>query len=859
MKKFILIDGNSLLFRAYYATAYAGGVTMTTKDGIPTNAVYAFANIMNKIIHDYKPDHALVAFDTGTPTFRHLKYPEYKAGRKETPQELLDQFKIAKDLLKNLGVFVYEKPGFEADDILGSMSKIASSMGMEVEVFSGDRDLLQLISPNVTVCLTKKGVSEIKRMTKEVLKEELGIEPCQITDLKGLMGDASDNIPGISGVGEKTALKLLAQYQTVENVVEATIPGKLGEKVKNCKEIALISKELATINTELPFDFEFEKTIYNGPDYDGLYEFYSKYEMSSFLKKLTMPKKETEIEYKFVEKIPVDFLNKDLALSLEVLGGNYHIDKVYGIALSDGVNTYVIRIDKLKEDKNTLNYLKDSNFKKFGLDIKRTIIALSRHQIELKGINFDLLLASYLLEPSLKEEPAVIFNYYDISVPYLSSVYAKGNDLENSVIKYLAILAKSIYEIKDHVLNMLSERNLIDLYENIELPTCFVLTKMENNGIKIDLDLLAKKSKQVQAKIDSLTEEIYALANEKYNINSPAQTAHILFDILNLPANKKRSTSADELSLLIDYHPIISKILEYRRYSKLQNTYLQALPNYVLEDGKIHTIYNQALTQTGRLSSRDPNLQNITVRDEESKEVRKAFIASEDGWYLLSFDYSQIELRVLAHMANATSMINAFNSDIDIHSLTASKLYGIEPSNVNSLMRRHAKVINFGIIYGMSDWGLADDLGISVKEASLFKQRYFEFFPEISGYFKKSLEDAMNKGSVETLFKRTRKVPELKDKNYNIREFGKRIVMNTPIQGTAADIIKLAMIKVDEILTSKNMKTKMLLQIHDELVFEAPIEELMIAIPLIESAMESVVDFKVKLKVEYNYGYNWSK
>ena len=879
MKKLILIDGNSMLFRAYYATAYAGGVTMTTKEGIPTNAVYALANIMTKIINEHKPDYALVAFDTGTPTFRHLKYPEYKAGRKETPQELLDQFSIAKELLRNMGIFTYEKPGFEADDILGSMSKIGSANGLEVEIYSGDRDLLQLISPTVTVCLTKKGVSDLKVMSEEALYEELGIKPTQITDLKGLMGDKSDNIPGVAGVGEKTAIKLLKEYGCVETIVDAEISGKLGEKIKASKEIALLSKELATINVDLPLDFELEQTLYKGANAESLYAFYSKYEMFSLLKKINYftvnenkvvnEESETqeevkqtnsnELDYEYVEKVPQEFLKSHLSIAVEVVGGNYHVNKVYGLALCNGFKTYVIRIDNAVNDKDLLDYLKDGSYEKYGFDIKKILIALNRHNVEINNLCYDALLATYLLEPSLKEEPAIIFNYYGISLPLLSNVYAKGQDLEANIIKYLALLASSIYQVKEESLKLLKEHDMLDLYNDIELPVCFVLAKMEKNGVKLDLDLLKKKSEQVQDKLNKLTEEIYALAGEEYNINSPSQTAHILFDVLALPANKKRSTSADELSLLVKFHPIVGKILEYRRYMKLQSTYLQALPTYVLEDGKIHTIYNQALTQTGRLSSREPNLQNITIRDEESKEVRKAFIASEDGWYILSFDYSQIELRVLAHMANEQAMIKAFNDGVDIHTLTAKNLYGVEANQVDSTMRRHAKVINFGIIYGMSDWGLADDLGIGVKQASQFKEKYFASYPGIQDYFKKTLNDANESLVVKTLFNRARKVNELKDRNFNIREFGKRVVMNTPIQGTAADIIKLAMVKVDELLEKNNFKTRMLLQVHDELVFEVPIEELMVIIPLIEKTMEEVVDFQVRLKVEYNYGYDWSK
>ncbi len=854
--KLILVDGNSMLFRAYYATAYSGAL-MRSKDGTVTNAIYALANIMSKIIQDQNPDYVLVAFDTGKPTFRHLQYPEYKAGRKETPPELKSQFALAKELLKNLGIFTYEKDGFEADDIIGTVSKLGESQGMEVQVYSGDRDLLQLISSLTHVCLTKKGVTELKIMTEEVLMEELGLKPDQIRDLKGLMGDASDNIPGIAGVGEKTALKLLTEHKTLENILDADISGKLGEKIKEQKEVAKMSKELATINRDLPVDFAIEDMKYLGPHYDDLTKFYTRYDMHTLLKKIPQVNKKEEIPYEIVEKIPEECLTKYSSVIVEINGSNYHVDEVIGCAISFGDKSYFINLANLLNDDQLKHYLENEKIVKYGYDIKKEIVALHRYGIEAKGFVFDLLLGAYLLQPSLKEEPAIIYDYFDKSLPYLSQIFQRGKYVLNELAHFSCLEAKYLFDIKDEIVKKMKDEGVDKLFADIELPLAKILAKMEINGITLDLKLLKEKSDLISGKLDEIAKDIYALAGQEYNINSPVQTAKVLFDDLQLPANRKRSTSADELTLLIDRHPIIRKILEYRQYYKLKSVYLDGLPLYVLDDGKIHTIYNQALTQTGRLSSREPNLQNIAVRSAEGKEVRKAFVVEKDGWYLLSFDYSQIELRVLAHMANAKSLIDAFNSGIDVHADTAMKVFGVSKEEVTPKMRRQAKIVNFGIVYGMSDWGLAEELGIDVRSAKEFIRRYFDHYPEIQDYFKNVIEACQNSGYVKTLFGRKRYVNEIKDPNYNIREFGKRIAMNTPIQGTAADVMKMAMIKVDCALKKEKLQTKMLLQVHDELVFEVPYEELMSVIPLIQAALEDFSEFKVKLKAEYHYGYSW--
>lgn len=877
MDKLLLIDGNSLLFRAYYATAYGGpSGAMRTSSGIPTNAIYAFSNIISKVLIDDKPDYVLVAFDTSAPTFRHLKYETYKAGRSPAPEDLVKQFPISREFLKAAGLFTFEIEGYEADDIVGTMSRIGSENDLAVHILSGDRDLLQLINDNVTVYLTKTGVSELKIMDATVLNDELGITPNQIIDLKGLMGDASDNIPGIAGVGEKTALKLLKEFSTVEKVLEATISGKLGEKIAASKEVAMMSKDLATIDQNVPLPFDLGATKFSGLSFDSLINFYQKYEMKSLVKRLQSqqvvanPVEEQKclntdngstINQKpnitIVSKVPLNFFNSEsIAVVSEINGDNYHRDDVIGMGLSNGCETYFISIQDAINDEELIQYLK-SEQKKYGYDVKQTINSLARFNIEVNNFDFDLYLCSYLLQSALRDEPKDIFGYYGNDVPEVSEVYSKSAFDLNKVAEFAGLKAYFVFASRLECLEKLREKDLLNLFVKVEMPVTFILAEMERQGVCIDLNLLNELSKNIDGKLESIAAHIYDLAGEKYNILSPLQTANILFDKLNLPANRKRSTSAEELDLLSKFHPIVALILDYRKYAKLQSVYLKGLPTYVLGDGKIHTIYNQALTQTGRLSSKEPNLQNITIRDEESREVRKAFVASKPGWYILSFDYSQIELRVLAHLANATSMIDAFNSGIDIHTATAMKIFGLKKEEISSSMRRQAKVVNFGIVYGMSDWGLADELGIPVREAKEFIEKYFASYPEIRSYLDNSVKECQEKGYSKTYFGRIRYVPEINDSKYNLREFGKRVAMNSPIQGTAADIIKMAMVEVNSAIKNAKLQTTMILQVHDELVFEVPFDELMTVIPLIEQSMQSVVDFKVKLEASYDYGYNW--
>lgn len=858
MKKLILIDGTSLLFRAFYGT-FRGDSTsiMRAKTGEATNAVYALTSILTKIAQEFKPDYALIAFDTPTKTFRHEEFKDYKAGRKEPPSDLIAQFPLVKELMEKMGFFVFEKPGYEADDIIGTMAKLGTKENLNVEIYSGDRDLLQLINGNVTVYLTKKGLTDLHSYNREVLKEELGLNPEQIPDLKGLMGDASDNIPGIKGIGEITALKLLHEHQTLENIFNATIPGKLGEKISNDKANGIMSKRLATIFPDLELPFRIEETSYQGFKIEELRDFYKRYDLISALKRLPEVSLKKEFKYEIVEKIPLDFLNQDLAVIMEMLEDNYHFGNVIGLALASKEQAFFITSDNLVDDQELLKYLENKKYKKIGYDIKRTINALRRFNIKINNLVFDLALTTYIIDTTIKDDAASIYRFYGLEVQESSNIYVKGKYDLSKVAEYGCFKAVNLNFAYEQAIKIIQEKNLSKLINEVELPLTFILAEMEATGIAVDVKFLKEKSNVVQAKIDELKTKIMEYAEEGFNPNSPSQLAVLLFDKLLIKETKKRSTNADALLSRIDAHPIIRLVLEYRRYTKLQSTYLTSLPNFVLNDGRIHTIYNQMLAQTGRLSSQEPNLQNITTKDEELKEVRKAFTAGGSGRSLLSFDYSQIELRVLAHLANSTTMIEAFNRNEDIHNSTAMRIFKVRQDQVSGEMRRTAKTVNFGIIYGISDWGLSEQLGIDVGEAKEFIDKYFEIYPEIKAYFANVIKECEATGYVKTILGRVRYVKEINDPNHNVKEFGKRIAMNSPIQGSAADIIKLAMLKVDQVLKKQNFETKMILQIHDELVFEVPDFELMQVIPLINEAMINAIELKCKLGVAYEYGPTW--
>lgn len=851
MKKLVLIDGNSMLFKTYYATAYQGANIMRNHEGVPTNAVYGFINVIKKLMDTSKPDYVMVAFDTDKKTFRHQEFNVYKAGRKDVPEELLVQFPIVREYLDLAGIKRYEIAGYEADDIIATMARIGSEQNLKVEVYSSDKDLLQVIDDNVTVCMTRKGVTEIEQMTPDALMAKYSITPSQIPDLKGLMGDPSDNIPGVNGIGEKTAIKLLVEYKTVEGIYENidSIKGALHDKLVKDKEMAFLSKKIATIyrDVSLPFGIYDLENKYGINE--KLNEFFKKYDMHSFVKRIE--NKTENISVDLSGKVPYDMFNKSVSLVVHLDDSNYHKANVLGFAISDGTKSVYLDAFSLQDEK-FVDFLKDKQKEKFGYDAKEFINSLVKYGIRVDGFTYDCSVASYLIDPSLNKEKGRVFNKYGYYLPLIDK-----KSSEEEIKKYYCLLALYVYKTKDKLLETLKENEQLELFYQIEMPLVFVLAKMEKQGVKVDKNILVDLGNKYKDIICDIENRIYDLIGRKINIASPKQVGEILYDDLGLPHNKKKSTSSEELKKIEKFHPVIPLILEYRKYSKIVSTYTDGLLPYVNDNGLIHTIYNQTLTLTGRLSSSEPNLQNISVRDEVGKEVRKAFVTKSDENVFLSLDYSQVELRVLASIAKDENMINAFKHGIDIHTNTAANVFGISPDEVTSNQRRSAKAINFGIVYGISDWGLSEQIGIAPKEAKMFIEKYLESFPGIKQYMEDIVEKARQDGYVTTLLNRKRYVEELSSPTYMIREFGKRVAMNTPIQGTAADIIKIAMIKVYKMLKEKQLKTKMIMQVHDELIFEVPKEELEVVIPLISKEMETALELEVDLKVEYGYGSNW--
>lgn len=866
MKELVMIDGNSLLYRAYYATAAMGNM-MVNKDGIPTNAVYGFANMLENILKG-NPEYLMVAFDYGKKTFRNDLFEVYKGTRSATPDELVCQFSMIREYLTAHGIKYQEIEGYEGDDIIGTVSTLASKKRFKVSIVTSDKDMLQLVDDNISVYLTKKGVAELEKITPQKFKETYGLIPDQMRDLKGLMGDKADNIPGIPGVGEKTALKLLKEYHTVENLSEHLdeLKGKMGEKIRENIDQGILSKRIATIIKDVPIEVDLEEYRYTGHDYNELAEFYRRYSMNSLLKRMSLnnediqPQKEVDI--KIVESLPI--IKRDSSLVVGVYDTNYHRSLIVGFAIYNDSEAYYISLENAINCNNFKTFIEDEKIEKYGYDIKKCINSSKWHGLEIKNYVFDLQLASYILNPSLKDEIRSVCEYYEYyDVLYDEEVYGKGakkNIPEVDIVaNHLVKQAKAIYVLKDKAIDRLQHENQFELYKDVEMPVAKILAKMEYQGAKIDKKVLKQLENQFGQEISILEKEIHQLAHKEFNIASPKQLGEVLFEDLALPFAKKTktgySTSVDILNKLQDVHPIINKVLKYRMLSKLYSTYIIGLQEQVFVDGKIHTIYNQALTQTGRLSSTDPNLQNIPVKTPEGKLIRKAFIPEYD--YLVSFDYSQIELRVLAHLAKVKSLIKAFNEDKDIHRHTASEIFGVSEEQVDSTMRRNAKAVNFGIIYGMSDFGLAEQVGVPVSEAREFIKRYFENYPEIKDYMDNNIEFCKKNGYVTTMLNRKRFIREINEKNYMRQEFGKRLAMNSPIQGSAADIIKVAMIKVDELLKKHHLKSKMILQVHDELIFDVYKEELDEVMEIVAKGMTTAVKMDVELKSEGNYAVNW--
>lgn len=863
MEELILIDGNSLLFKAFYATSYTGNY-MVNRNGIPTNGVYGFARMVEKIIST-NPKYVIVAFDYGKKTFRNELLDTYKATRKETPQELVPQFALAREYLTAHNITWYEVEGYEGDDIIGTLVDFGEKNNLKVSVYTGDKDANQLISSHTTIYRTVKGVTELDIYNEQTLLDKYGLKPDQFRDFLGLMGDSSDNIPGIKGVGEKTALKLLHQYGTIEGLQEHQdeIKGKMGEKIRAGMEDALMSKKLATILRNIPIDVDLEKATYQGYDYETLKSFYEKYDMNSLIKSMTTeaaPKKELKLE--IVDHMPE--ITKDSAVYPSIYDTNYHRSIILGYGIYNDEQAYFISYENALKDELFLAYLKDENKKKYGYDIKSAVIGSRWNGIEINGYTFDLSLASYVLEPAVKEELKYVCTHFDYEgVQYDEEVFGKGAKKhipeDDILASHIVSKAKAIYELKDVVTKELKDKNQYELYEDIELPVTRILGEMEFAGTEIDLDVLKEMDTAFDEAIEKLANDIYRISGTTFNISSPKQLGQVLFEDLGLKGGKKTktgySTSQDVLEKIIDAHPVVPLVLEYRMLTKLSSTYLKGLQEQVFPDNKIHTIYKQTLTHTGRLSSVDPNLQNIPVRSEEGKLIRKAFV-SHNG-YLVSFDYSQIELRILAHMAHVTNLIDAFNQGKDIHRHTAALVFGVKDEEVSPQMRSQAKAVNFGIIYGMSEFRLSKDIGMSISEARDFINKYFETYPEVKTYMDEVVETCKKQGYVSTLLNRKRYIPTINDKNFMVRQQAQRYAMNTPIQGTGADILKLAMIEVDKALKEKHLKSQMILQVHDELIFDVFEDELEEVMSLVKEKMENCIKMDVPLIVEGNYAKNW--
>ena len=872
LNKLVLIDGNSLSFRAFYALPL-----LSNHAGIHTNAVYGFAMLLEKIIKEEKPNHFLVAFDAGKTTFRHSKYSEYKGGRQKTPPELSEQFPYIRQLLDAYHIKRYELDNYEADDIIGTLSRQADEEDFETIIITGDRDLTQLATDNVTIYYTKKGVTDVDHYTPKFIAEKYnGLVPKQIIDMKGLMGDTSDNIPGVAGVGEKTAIKLLNQFESVEGVyehIEEVTAKKLKEKLINSKDDALMSKDLATINVHSPIEVSLEDTkLTLQDDTTEKIELFKKLEFKQLLADIDTSSTNEEVIDKTFE-IEQDFQNVDLndlneaVIHFELEGTNYLKDTILKFGFYTNHQHVVINAEDVKDYKHLVQWLEDKNTTKIVYDAKKTYVSAHRLGINIENIEFDVMLASYIIDPSrsIDDVKSVVSLYGQNYVKDNITIFGKGKKHhipeEPILNEHIASVTEAIAAVTPTMKSQLEDYNQIELLKDLELPLARILSEMEEIGIYTDINDLKEMEFEIQKKLDVLISNIHESAGEAFNINSPKQLGVVLFETLQLPVIKKTktgySTAVDVLEKLQGEHPIIDDILEYRQLAKLQSTYVEGLQKVISKDHRIHTRFNQTLAQTGRLSSIDPNLQNIPIRLEEGRKIRKAFKPTSKDSVILSADYSQIELRVLAHITQDESLKHAFINGHDIHTATAMKVFNVESDQVDSLMRRQAKAVNFGIVYGISDYGLSQSLGITRKKAKAFIDDYLASFPGVKQYMSDIVKDAKAQGYVETLLHRRRYIPDITSRNFNLRSFAERTAMNTPIQGSAADIIKLAMVKFSEKIKETKYHAKLLLQVHDELIFEIPKSEVEDFSKFVEEIMEQALVLDVPLKVDSNYGATW--
>lgn len=883
MRKIVLIDGSSLAFRAFFSILNIDN--FKNRAGLHTNALYSFNRMLDQVLAQFDPSHILVAFDKSDVTFRTEKYADYKGGRQKTPSEFKEQMPYFSVLLDAYGIPHYRVQGYEADDIIGTLARQADPSD-EVIVISGDKDLTQLAADNVTVYITRKGVSDLKAYTVDSIRDEMGITPEQIIDLKGLMGDSSDNYPGITRIGEKTGLKLLHQFGSVEAMydrLDELKPSKMKENIINDKANALMSKDLARILTTAPIEVSIESIERKAKDIPALLTFYQQMEFNSFIKDLQNQEdfeEAIEQEHAFdlpdyqievLDQIQASHLPSETCLFFEILEENYHDAKIQGIAWTDAAHekVYIASAEVAFTNPLFKQWLADESVLKRSFDSKKDQVLAARFGDGLKGVQFDVLIASYLVDTHNSQELADMLRVLDLPqwVRYDEAVYGKGakrglpDDLE-SFHQHLATKVLAMPTLEARLLEQLGTSQMLELYREIELPLASVLASMEISGIKVDGQILEEKNQALIKRLAAMEAEIYQVAGLEFNINSPKQLGEILFDTLKLPVIKKTktgySTAADVLEKLVHAHPVVPLILDYRQMSKLQSTYLGSLPAYIHEDGRIHTRFVQTLTQTGRLSSTDPNLQNIPIRIEEGKQIRQAFVPTYDDWQLFGADYSQIELRVLAHICDDEHMKAAFIEGEDIHDATARRVFGLaDDETVDSNMRRNAKAVNFGIVYGISDYGLSQNLNITRKDAKEFIDTYFAKFPGVRNYMDVIVEKAREEGYVSTLFNRRRYLPDIKASNFNVRSFAERTAMNSPIQGTAADIIKIAMVKLQEEIHARGLQSRLLLQVHDELILEGPSEEMEILAELVPAVMEGAVELSVPLRVDIEQGNTW--
>jgi len=853
MKKLLLIDGNALIFRAYYATA----TRMTRSlDNTPTNALYLFSSIIMKLLQNKDFEDIIVALDSPGKKFRHQEFSDYKANRKQLPDELKMQFPLIREFLDVSNIKTIEIDGYEADDIIGSLSIKAQNEGFEVNVYTGDRDLLQLIDDHVHIYMMRKGLSEVEVFDRTHMHDIYGIEPKQIIDVKALMGDSSDNIPGVKGVGEKTAFDLVSRYGSLNKIYESIdeIKGKLKEKLLNDQEMAQLSYKLATIDTTMNIDYDLHDSHYQDYDKVAMNVFFKKYNIKSLLKYTQEAKEEIfQVDGKIVDKISPSMLNKESFIFIDFDKENYHYHDFRGIAIANQETCEYISKDMLLFDLDFIDYLENENYAKQVYDIKKTLILLEKEGIKAKGFNFDILLANYLINQNISDDPLMMLSMYDI---HLSSL-TKQATLEEYA-NYALKVSKACFDIHFKVMDKIKELDNEELLFQVEQPLSFILKKMEQKGVLVDTQLLDELSNEYDSKIKQLETEIHQLANkgEEFNINSTKQLADLLYNELKLPCNKKMSTTADDLNRIIDLHPIVSKILEYRKYTKLLNTYIDSFYTFKDENQRIHALFNQYSTMTGRLSSSQPNMQNLSVRDDSRMIIRKLIIAPQ-GYRLISLDYSQIELRLLAILSQDEAMLDAYKHNVDIHAITASKVYKVPLEAVTKEQRRISKAINFGIIYGISPWGLSEQIGVDMQTSKAFIETFFETYPKVKQYLDDNVEFCKNNGYVTTMLRRRRMVPEINAQVYQTREFGKRVAMNTPIQGSAADIIKIAMIAVDKYIQESPYDIALTCQIHDELLIEVEENHADEVAKEIQKIMENVVNDQISLEVNYSIGKNW--